>query len=71
MQRQHHADENPGDHNDHQGHHAHGMQLLDQQSETAADPAAAEQGMKQKQCRTPEHRQHVDACLAEPAYAFH
>ncbi len=65
LQRQHHADENPGDDDDHQRHHPHGMQLLDQQAEATADAAAAEQDVKQKQRRTPEHREHVDARTPE------
>jgi hypothetical protein len=47
------------------------MQLLDQQPETATDAAPAEQGMEQEQARTPEHRQHIDAGLAEAANAFY
>ncbi|MNI38670.1 hypothetical protein D3C73_928230 [compost metagenome] len=70
MQRQHHADEHPGDHNDHQGHHAHRMQLLDQKAETTANAAAPQQGVEQEDGRTTERGQHVDAGVAEAAYAF-
>ena len=43
----------------------------DQQPETATDAAATEQGMKRNSARTPEHRQHIDAGLAEAANAFY
>ncbi|MNN43967.1 hypothetical protein D3C81_1582330 [compost metagenome] len=70
LERQHHADEYPGDHDDHQGHYPHRMQLLDQQAKPATDTAAPQQCMKQENRGAPEHRQHIDARVAEPAHPF-
>jgi len=47
------------------------MQLLDQQTKTAADAATTEQGVKQEQGRAAKHRHGVDRRLAEAADAFY
>jgi hypothetical protein len=47
------------------------MQLLDQQAKAAANATATQQRVKQEQRRTPEHRQHIDAGVAEAAHSFY
>jgi hypothetical protein len=69
LQRQHHADEDAGHHDDDQRHDAHGMQLLEQQPKPAADSATPQQCVKQENRRTPQYRDHVDPGPAEQSDA--
>src|SRR5690606_5374342 len=54
LQRQHHADEDAGHHDDRQRQHADEVQLPDQQLQAVAQPAATGQHVEQEDARAPQ-----------------
>ncbi len=70
LQRQHHADEHSGHHDDGQRHDAYGIKLFDQQLERAAGSATAEQRTQQKHRRAPENGHGFDRRAAEQGHAI-